>query len=113
MSVKQVDIDKWEAIPCECGKKAKNSAIRYREYEVRGWRCSCGRSYVRPEDSLKISNLERLKKKGVKVKVGMVGQSIMIRIPRSLSEIYGFRKGKEIQLVPENLKRLEIVKQER
>ena len=111
MSVKQVDIDKWESIPCECGKKAKKSIIKYKEYEVRGWKCSCGKSYIHPEDSLKISKLEKLKKHGVKVKVGIVGQSMVIRIPKELSEIYGFKKGKNIELVPENLKRLGIVKE--
>ncbi len=112
MSAKQVNIDKWESIPCECGKKAKRSLIKYKEYEVRGWKCSsCKRSYIHPEDSLKISKLEKLKKEGIKVKVGIVGQSIVVRIPKALSEIYGFKKGNEIELIPENLKRLEIVKE--
>jgi len=112
MSAKQVNIDNWESIPCECGKKAKSSIIKYKEYEVRGWKCqSCGEKYIHPEDSLKISKLEKLKKKGIKVKIGVVGQSIVIRIPKVLSEIYGFKKGKEIELVPENLKKLDIVKE--
>ncbi len=112
MSAKQVDIDKWESIPCECGKKAKRSIIKYKDYDVRGWRCSsCRGSYIHPEDSLRISKLEKLKKHKVKVKVGIVGQSMIIRIPKELVEIYGFKKGKEIELVPGNLKRLEIVKE--
>lgn len=112
MSAKQVNIDEWESIPCECGKKAKRSVIRYKEYNVRGWKCSsCNKEYIHSEDSIRISRLENLKKKGVKVKVGVVGQSIVIRIPKDLSEIYGLEKGDEIELIPENLKRLEIVKE--
>ncbi len=112
MSAKQVNIDKWESIPCECGKKAKLAVLKYKEYEVRGWKCaSCKRSYIHPEDSLKISKLEKLKKEGIKVTVGMVGHSLIIRIPKELGDIYGLHKGSEIELVPENLKRLEIVKE--
>lgn len=110
MSARQLNIDEWESIPCECGKKAKRTLLHYKHYEVRGWRCdSCRRSYIHPEDSLKISRLETLKKKRVTVTVGVLGSSTVIRIPKDLSRLYGLKKGKKIRLVPENLKRLEIV----
>ncbi len=108
MSVKQVDVNKWEKIPCECGKMAARSSLRYKGYKVRSWKCSCGKTYIHPEDSLKISKLEKTKK--VKVKIGVVGQSLVIRIPRDLSEIYSLEKGKEVELVPEDLETIKIKK---
>ncbi|MBI3413136.1 MAG: AbrB/MazE/SpoVT family DNA-binding domain-containing protein [Candidatus Aenigmarchaeota archaeon] len=108
MSVVQVDISGWKSIPCECGKKARQAAIKYKGYEVRGWKCSCGNDYIHPEDSLKVSKLE--KSKGVEVKVGLLGDSVIIRIPKELSEIYGIRKGSTLKLVPEGLSRIEIRK---
>ncbi|MBI2676056.1 MAG: AbrB/MazE/SpoVT family DNA-binding domain-containing protein [Candidatus Aenigmarchaeota archaeon] len=107
MSAKQVNIDKWEKIPCECGKMADKASLTYRNYQVRGWKChKCGKSYIHPADSLKISKLEKLS--GMKVKIGVVGQSLVLRIPKSMAELYDLEKGELVELVPEDLKRLEI-----
>lgn len=112
MSAKQVDINKWELIPCECGKMAKKTSLRYKHYEVRGWKCNkCGKEYVHPEDSFKVSRLEKLKKETVKVKVGVVGQSMVIRIPKELSGLYGLKRGEEVTLTPDTLRKLNIEKE--
>lgn len=112
MSAKQVNIDKWESIPCECGKMAKKSKLSYKHYEVRGWKCNkCGKEYIHPEDSLKVSRLEKLKKEKVRVKVGVVGQSMVIRIPKELSGIYGLKRGESVTLTPATLRKLNIEKE--
>ncbi len=42
---------------------ARRSSVKYKDYEVRGWVCKkCKKEYIHPEDSLKISKLEALKK---------------------------------------------------
>jgi hypothetical protein len=107
MSARQVNIDRWEKIPCECGGMAEKATVTHRHYKVRGWECgACGRSYIHPADSLKVSRLEKLA--AMKVKVGIVGQSVVIRIPKDLAEVYGLEKGELVELVPEDLKRLGI-----
>ena len=109
MSAKQVDINRWEEIPCECGDMAGKSAIKYKSYEVRGWICKkCGKEYIHPEDSLKISKLEALKKNGIRVKVRTVGQSLVITLPKELVDIYGLEKGEIVELTPENMRKIEI-----
>ncbi len=109
MQAKQVDINRWEEIPCECGGMARRSAVKYKDYEVRGWVCKkCKKEYVHPEDSLKISKLEALKKTGVKVKIRTVGQSLVITLPKELAELYGLEKGEIVGLVPGSLKKIEI-----
>ena len=109
MSVKQVDISKLAEIPCECGEIAKAAALNYKDYLIKGWKCkSCKREYISPEDSLKISALEKMKREGVKVKVAEIGQSLAIRIPKPLAEIYNLSKGEIVELRPENLKKMEI-----
>ena len=109
MSAKQVDINRWEEIPCECGGMAGKSTVNYKGYEVRGWTCKkCKKEYIHPEDSLKISKLEALKKNGIKVKVRTVGQSLVITLPKELVELYGLEKGEFVELTPGSLNKIEI-----
>ena|SRR3989344_8106342 len=110
MLAKPVSIDKLSAIPCECGGTAKKSAIEYKDYIVSGWKCSsCKKEYLSPIDSLKISRFEKLKKEGsIKIKVAEIGQSLAIRIPKSVAEIYGITKGEMVGLKPESLKKMEL-----
>lgn len=110
MSAKQVDINKWNEIPCECGGMAGKGTVKYQDYEVRGWICKkCKKEYIHPEDSLKISKLEELKKNGIKVKIRTVGQSLVITLPKELAELYGFEQGETVELSPENFRKIEIV----
>ena len=109
MSVKQVDINKWNEIPCECGSMASKSAVKYKDYEVRGWICKkCKKEYMHPEDSIKISRLEELKKSGIKVKIRTVGQSLVITLPKELANLYGLEQGETVELSPENFRKIEI-----
>ncbi|MBS3056323.1 MAG: hypothetical protein J4473_02710 [Candidatus Aenigmarchaeota archaeon] len=55
---------------------------------------------------MKISKLEKIR--SYKVVVGVVGQSMIIRIPKDLTEIYALKKGSCVELVPEDLQRIEI-----
>lgn len=109
MQAKQVDISQWKEIPCECGNMASRSTIKYNDYEIRGWICKkCMKEYIHPEDSLKISKIEALKKSGIKVKIRTVGQSLVITLPKELAEVYNLEKGEMVELVPESLKKIEI-----
>ena len=109
MSAKQVDINRWEEIPCECGHMASKSTVKHKDYEVRGWVCKkCKKEYIHPEDSIKISKLEALKKTGIKVKIRTVGQSLVITLPKELAELYELEQGEMVELTPENLRRIEI-----
>ena len=109
MSAKQVDINRWEEIPCECGGMASRSTVKYKDYKLRGWVCKkCKKEYIHPEDSLKISKLVALKKSRVKVKIRTVGQSLVITLPKKIAELYDLQKGESVELSPETLKKIEI-----
>ncbi|MBI4171022.1 MAG: hypothetical protein HY514_04955 [Candidatus Aenigmarchaeota archaeon] len=109
MSAKQVDINKWTEIPCECGGMAGRSTVKYKDYEVRGWVCKkCKKEYIHPEDSLKISRFEALKKSRVRVKIRTVGQSLVITLPKEITELYGLQKGETVGLSPESMTRIGI-----
>lgn len=106
--VQSIKLEEWKKIPCECGRSAAVARIKYKEYWVRGWKCEkCKREYIHPEDSLRISNLERLKQ-GLTVTVGQLGASYIIRIPKEVVEIYKLRKGETVVIQPETLVKIGI-----
>lgn len=109
MSAKPVDVNRWEQIPCECGGMASRGAVKYKNYGIRGWVCKkCKKEYIHPEDSLKISKLEALKKSRVRVKIRTVGQSLVITLPKEIAELYDLQKGETVELSPESMKKIEI-----
>src|SRR3989339_500737 len=109
MSAKQVDINQWKEIPCECGGMASRGTVKYKSYEIRGWVCAkCKKEYIHPEDSMKISKLEELKKSNPSVKIRTVGQSLVITLPKEIVDVYDLEKGEIVRLNPENLKKIEI-----
>ena len=88
---------------------ASKGAVKYQNYEVMGWLCKkCKKEYIHPEDSVKISKLEELKKNGIKVKIRTVGQSLVITLPKELAELYGLEQGETVELSPENFRKIEI-----
>ena len=106
--VQNIKLENWKRIPCECGSFATAGAIQYKEYSVRGWKCKkCKREYIHPEDSLKISRMEKLKK-GISVTVGQLGASYIIRIPKNVAEIYKIKKRESVTIVPERTNSIEI-----
>jgi len=106
--IKTVDLDSWEEIPCSCGRSASAATLQYKEYRVRGWKCECGEQYIHPQDSLKISFIEKLKHEKIEVKVGKLGASLVIRIPKQLEDLYKIKQGEKIELVPEDLQTISI-----
>ncbi len=104
-----INLDKWEKIPCSCGSFAVKGTLTYKKYSVRGWVCKkCGEKYIHPQDSMKISVFEKLKKKNFAIKVGTLGSSFVIRIPKEFAAIYSIEKGRQVILKPESLRNIQI-----
>ena len=109
--IKNVDLDEWEKIPCSCGRFAKRTKLKYKGYQVRGWKCECGETYIHPQDSMRVSFIEKMKREKsekIEVKVGKLGASLVIRIPKQLEELYTIKQGEKIELVPEDLQTISI-----
>ena len=76
--------------------------------EVRGWECEkCGESDIHGKDAQKVLVLNKLKK-GIPVKVGELGESLIIRFPKELAEYYNIEKGESLVLKAETDKKIEI-----
>lgn len=72
--------------------------IDFNNYKIDGWKCSCGEVYFDPKQAQRILLLNKLKKESIKVKLGRVRSNLILRVPKSVEEALGLKKGKEVNL---------------
>lgn len=101
---------KKEKMKCiKCGGWAEEITLVVDGFRMRAWKCNkCGEEYLHPEDAEKALILSKYKK-GIKVKVGALGESTIVRIPKELAHVLGLTKGKEVEIKSKDAKRIEVV----
>lgn len=62
--------------------------INLNGFEIRGWRCECGNEHSKPEDVDNIVRYFKAVKKGLEATVFKSGNSISIRLPKVIAELY-------------------------
>lgn len=93
---------------CECGTWMKKKLFTLAGVRVRGWECpKCGESILHPEDTQYALVLNKLKR-GIPVKVGELGNSLILRIPKEVADFYKIRKGGNLTLKAGDVKKMEI-----
>ena len=87
-----------------CRKKAKKAKLRFQGYEAEGWRCACGEEYVEPKQAQRILVLNKLKQQEITAKLGRIQSNLILRIPTSVEQALGLKKGENVKLkvTPEN-----------
>ena len=96
-----------------CKSELINKEIEYKEYGIPlgkfpAFICSkCGESFFDPETAKNIQN--KSKEKGLfglskRVKVGKVGDSLMVRIPKNIAKFVKLKVGKEVRINPQGNK---------
>ena len=102
--------DLWEGRPiCDCKAKTlmKRRVFTFGGFKVRGWHCEkCGESILHPEDTQYVLVLNKLKR-GIPVKIGELGNSLILRIPKEIADFYKIRKGVNL-VIKGKEKRMEI-----
>lgn len=92
--------DRWNALT-ECPKcrvVMRKKAFKMMGFDVRGWECGrCKENIYIGDDLNKVLVYNKLKN-GIPVKIGTLGSSLVMRIPKEVSEVLGIQKGKEIIL---------------
>ncbi len=75
-----------------CGKDMKAiEDIELYGFKIKGWRCRCGNEHSNPEDVDKIVKLFKLVKKGAEVSVFKSGNSIAVRLPKAIVELFSLK----------------------
>lgn len=68
---------------------------------AKAWKClKCGELVLEPQAAQKALLFNKLRR-GVKVKVGVLGNSLVMRFPKELVQLIGLKKGSEVTVRPE------------
>lgn len=102
--------DLWDAVhKCtKCNGVMEKKELLVEGISIRGWECSkCNETVLHPEDAQKMFVFNKLRK-GLQIKVGSLGQNLIMRFPKEAAEFYDITKGKNITLKAENFKKIEL-----
>lgn len=102
--------DLWDAehTCTKCNIPMKKKQMTIEGVQIRAWECKkCKEIVLHPEDTQKILVFSKLKK-GIPVKVGTLGEALIMRFPKEVAQLYRITKGGEITLRAENPKKLEL-----
>lgn len=89
---------KTKCFKCNSIVNTKKRVFNIIGFKVRGWKCpKCKEEYYEGDDINKVLVYNKLKK-GIPVKVGVLGSSLVMRIPKEVSETFNIKKGKEVVL---------------
>jgi Antidote-toxin recognition MazE, bacterial antitoxin len=99
-----------EKMKCiKCDGFAKETTLVVDGFKMRAWKCDkCEEEYLHPEDAQRALILNKYKK-GKKIKVGMLGESTIVRIPKELAQALGLTKGAAIKIKSKDAKHIELV----
>lgn len=101
MSAKKTSLVDRKALKCICGGTAKETLLSYKGFKLRGWKCSkCSEEITDPRDFNAYMELKRKQK--LKVKVGKLGNSLVLRIPKAIQDLHHIRKGEELIISSES-----------
>lgn len=77
--------------------------------EVRGWVCrQCHETVLHPEDAQRMFLFNKLKR-GISIKVGSLGNALIVRFPKAVAKFYGIEKGIKIILRSKDTEKLELI----
>lgn len=102
--------DLWDAEHrcTNCNAVMKKKQMTIEGVRVRAWECKkCKEMVLHPEDAQKMLVFNKLKK-GILVKVGSLGEALIMRFPKEVAQFYKITKGEEITLKAESQKKLEL-----
>ncbi len=102
-----------EEIQCIKGHLAKPKTFNVQGFEVRGWQCNkCGEIEY-SDDIQKYLIWNKLRKNPLRVKVGVLGSSAIIRLPKEFLRLFNLKKGRFVELVPESMNKISLTVNEK
>lgn len=88
-----------KGMKCACGKIAKyGKNLRFNQFSIDGWVCSCGETYYNPAKAEKILLLNKLQKERYNIKLGRSKSNLILRIPKEVSDVLELNKGDNVEL---------------
>ena len=109
MGKRKSKVKKLGKLSCfKCGSPMNDSTIKLGDVNVRSWRCSkCGEEVLHPEDAQKALFINKLKKRGITLKVGILNKAPYIRFPKAFLDI--LNKGDEVEIKVSSKNEIRII----
>ena len=80
-----------------CSKEMKyQKGLKFNEYAIDGWKCSCGEIYYNPEQAQGILLLNKLQKENIRAKLGKNKTNLIVRVPKEIENALHLKKGEEV-----------------
>jgi hypothetical protein len=76
--------------------------IDLKGFKVNGWKCSCGNVHTNPKDVDDIVKFFRYMKTSKEIKVFKSGNSLAIRIPKQIADLYHLTQKSKLILIPKD-----------
>jgi len=84
---------------CSCGAMASPGKTNIDGYTVRCWKCQkCQQEYLDSGDAEFVLLAKKLAHKPLTAKIGTLGNSYILRIPKEIAELLRLTKGKRATL---------------
>ena len=102
--------DLWDAVhKCtKCNSSMRKKSLVVEGTNIRGWECvKCKDTVLHPEDAQKMLVLSKLKR-GLSVKIGELGKSLVVRIPKEVAKLYKLSKGEQLTMKAESDTKIEL-----
>lgn len=102
--------DLWDAVhKCtKCNVVMKRKDMIVEGEKVRGWECvKCDETVLHPQDAQRMLLLSKLKR-GMTVKIGELGKSLVVRIPKEVATLCKLSKGEQITIKAESENKIEL-----
>lgn len=97
--LRNIKVIKMKGMKCACGKIAQyKEHLKFNNYDIDGWECSCGEIYYNPEKVEKILLLNKLQKMRYHLKLSRVKSNLILRIPKEVSDVLELEGGDEVEL---------------
>ncbi|MBI3032561.1 AbrB/MazE/SpoVT family DNA-binding domain-containing protein [Candidatus Woesearchaeota archaeon] len=82
-----------------CNKQMKyKTNLRFNQYTLRGYKCSCGEEYYHPEDTQRVLMMNKLQKQAIKAKLGRIRSNLILRLPKDVETALNFHEGEKVIL---------------
>lgn len=93
----------------KCGKVMKpEKGMKFNQYRIDGWRCSCGESYFDPVQAQHILLLNKIRNQKFRLKLNLVRSNLILRIPKEVGEALNLRNGAAVEFSLDDLDRIVI-----
>jgi len=97
-----------QKLKCDCGQWASPKTFHIEGFTVRGWQCSKCKEIWYSDDINQVLIMRKLKRQPISVKIGKLGESQIVRIPKEIGIAVGLKVGEEVLIYPEDQKNIKI-----